>query len=183
MKPKIYLLALAAALIALLAPQAVLADTVFTATGSFSDLSTLSGTITINTTTGAVTASDLTWSDVPFVFTTVWSMSTTLGGNTAIQLRDGPVGGDSMTLVVPVPTLTNYTGGSLCGISNCLFLYEGSVYSDDSYGDELAVPSDIFQDLDFGTLAPTPTPEPGGLLLLSTGLLGLVGVTRRKRLA
>jgi len=188
MKTTKYVLALAAALIALLAPRAVLADTVdqFTVSGTYSDSSTLSGTITIDTTTGVVQAVDLAWSDVlpsltNFTQFGTTSISTYTPSYAGLSVMDPA--GDYLGLVFPVATLTDYLGGSLCngyGSSPPLCPSTGGPWATDA---NLGTsPSTIF-DLETGTVELTGTvvtPEPTSLLLLGTGLLSLLVVAGLK---
>jgi len=191
MKPKIYLLALAAALIAPLAPQAVLADTIdqFTVSGTYYGGSTLSGTITIDTTTGVVQAADLAWStvvpDLTIFAENTFGPTPPYPAYASIEVSDSV--GDFVGLVFPVSSFVDYTGGSLCNgyfDSPPLCPYSPGPWATDAY--EGVSPSTTLVSLETGTVVLTSvvsTPEPSGLLLLSTGLLSLVGVIRRKRLA
>jgi len=183
MKTTKYMLALAAALIALLAPRAVLADTVFTASGTFSDGSTLSGTVTINTTTGAVTGADLLWTDVAAPLSTDILLGVVFG-NLQLSAED-TTGVDYIELDFPFNSQSfpvGYAGGPLCSNSDTA----GFCYSDTSLAGANLTPTPLVVYLEQGSLTPpagVPAPEPRGLLLLSIGLLGLMGVIRRKRLA
>jgi len=172
MKTTKYALAVALVLIAL-APSAVRADSiVFDASGTFADGSTMSGTVTIDT-TGVVTAASLS-SSLPnagpatFIAQTLDSTGTLYIVSVVETI---PNEGD-FNLVFPTATLIGYGGGGLCSID--ISCPEISDYFPPAGG------SGPFA-LTSGTL--TAVPEPSTVALLGTGLLGLVGVIRRKRLA
>jgi len=115
MKPKIYLLALGALLIAVLSPSAVLADQVFTVTGTYTDGSTMAGTLTINTVSGVVDAADLSWSEPGLgnIFTSIAGQGT-LDGN-AFVLVSNSLGDDGLDLYLAAPSWIGFMGGPICG--------------------------------------------------------------------
>ena len=142
------------------------ADSVFTVTGSFDNGAILSGTATINTSTGLVTALDLS--------TTGAFVS---GPYTTVDPGQGPFFGDyivsstlsnsSIDLLFPPPgSLVGYAGGSLCSdIDSCFFISALNI-----------APFSIFP-LTSGSLTPqvtTPEPSSVALMLLGIGLLLLL---------
>jgi len=178
MKATKFVLALAATLVVLLSPRAVLADSVvqFAASGTFSNGTTLGGYITIDTTTGTIT-SDLTWSSDSNPFTQILAVASGSPTTTLVEISDG-FGGE-IDLVIP-STLTDYAGGSLCAVS-------GSPAGCPPTNVTLAVSqasNALGQgfNLDAGQLTPSTTavPEPASLLLLGTGLLSLLVVAALK---
>ena len=150
------------------------ADTVFTVTGSFDNGAILSGTATINTSTGIVTAFDLstTGAFVSGPYTTVdpgqgpfffnqYFVSSTLS-NSSIDLLFPPPG-----------SLVGYTGGSLCSdIVACIFISALNTTT-------TPTPSSTFN-LTSGSLTPqAATPEPSSLFLMLSGV-GLVFAMRKR---
>lgn len=174
-----YALALSLGLVALVMPNAVRADTIFTASGTFGDNSTLSGTLTINTATGFVTGADLIvqYNISPGITETFTNI---LGQTPNSVDLEGNLFGD-LFLFIDASTLVGYTGGALCSTSvSCV----GSVVSDVSPGSGVkGVPFNDF--LTSGTLTgpATPTPEPPTAVLLASSLLGLSAALIQKRRA
>jgi len=110
MKATKFVLALAAALVVLLSPRLVLADSYssFTVTGTLLGTPTLSGTITIDTTTGVVTTADLTWAGISSPFTTIETAPTNLEGYPLLLVEDPD--SDSLGLAFPNTSLVGYSG-------------------------------------------------------------------------
>ena len=149
------------------------ADTVFTVTGSFDNGAILSGTATINTSTGIVTAFDLS--------TTGAFVS---GPYTTVDPGQGPFFGQyfvsstlsifSIDLSFPPPgSLVGYTGGSLCSdVVSCFFISALNKTT-------TPTPSTTFN-LTSGSLTPqVATPEPSSLFLMLAGA-GLVSMRKRR---
>jgi hypothetical protein len=190
MKTTTYALAIALGLVALVAPRAVWADPiVFSTSGTFNGgsiigASTLSGTVTIDTTAGLVTAVDL--STTGTLVTGPYNTIMQQGPNTIFTPAYFTVGlndaaGDFMGLVIATTTLVGFTGGPLCGGSECPTTLPGFLVS-------AVVPAGSVDSTELvsGSLSPISTPESSSELLLGIGLLvlGMVGITlHRKRLA
>jgi hypothetical protein len=86
--------------------------TTFDATGTFDDGSTLSGTVTIDVTTGGATAIDLTTSPPdPFSFSTIINQFSTSGRS--LIVGDKPAGNAHLIFDIPEANLVGYTGGTL----------------------------------------------------------------------
>lgn len=190
---KCALAALAAlGLIALIAPSAVRADTVkvFNVTGTFEGGTPLTGTVTIDTTTGQFTAESLQ-AVVGFIsisFTGIEVQGDECGLTCNYEFLSSiamvpPSFIFNFLLVTDVPSLIGYQGGPLCGQDggpNCTV--DNSVLS--------VSETRIFAgglgsaDILDGQLTLLATPEPSSLTLFGAGLMGLIGIAvRRKRLA
>jgi hypothetical protein len=175
MKSK-YRLALSLGLLALVAPSLVRADSIFTASGTFQDNSTLSGTLTIDTSTGLITAAALI---------VQYNISPSLTEHfTDILGQTGPASVDlegdhfsDVFLYIDALTLMGYTGGPICSTTVACV---GSVVSEVSPANGITgVPFNDF--LVSGTLtAPSATPEPPTMVLLGASLLGLTVALGKK---
>jgi hypothetical protein len=156
------------------------ADTVtnFDFTGTY-DLGnvpyTASGTVAIDTTTGAVQTIDLGFptlsSEAVVADTSSQSYGPPLNFTEIGETWLGQPGINyfaAITLDIPVATLVGYTGGNICSLDNpCA----------DPSTLTLGIGDNDFVD---GTLSPTP--EPSSWILVATGALAMVGVLRGRLL-
>lgn len=176
MKTSRYALALAVGLFVLAAPSIVRADTLFAATGTFQDSSTLSGTLTINTTTGLITAADLA---VQYNITpTVTEMFTQILGQTPNSVTLEGNDFSALSVYINVSTLMGFAGGALCSTTvSCT----GSVVTDVSPSTGIhGVPFNDF--LTSGTLTvPVAAPEPSTIVLFGVTLLGLAAAASARK--
>jgi hypothetical protein len=139
------------------------------------------GTVDVDTTNGVFTGADFTVSvsGINYLFNTAPSPQGpvfTPPWAYAAQFLD--VAGDDFQLALPVITLVGYAGSAVCtSISPCP-LKIGEILSLFVYGPDL----NRFAEVQSGSLTPATaiSPEPSSLVLLGTGLLGVVGASRRK---
>jgi hypothetical protein len=134
---------------------------------------TIDGTLTLDTTTDLFTAADLTIAGfVGYQDGTISDVSTqgrAFGEYDVSVVSNGSPYAD-LNLFLPTTTLAGFDGSPVVIPTDVLFATFPNVYFAGS-----------------GTLEPTSgtsvTPEPGSLLLLATGLLGLAGLTWRRFVA
>ena len=140
---------------------------------------TVTGTLTFDTTTSTFTDSDLATSFGPITGGPVYDGTAPfLGSPTSFYFGfgvypgPGSPGGPYFLLGIPGTSLSGYSGGDICtltvacsGGQSDLNSAVGYVY----YGTSGAL-----------TLESSATPEPSAIALLGTGLLGVVGLGRRR---
>lgn len=142
---------------------------------SLSNGTPVTGTVTIDTAAGTPTALNVT------VGSEVFSLSNFYAGNTSGDIFIAEIigtgsMGDMLRLEPPLTTdLTGYTGGDLCSLSApCHSTYFGIPLTEYS-----ALVGSSPTNFSSGSLVPTP--EPSGLFLLATGLLGTLRFSRGRR--
>jgi hypothetical protein len=158
-------LAMAAGVIALLSPRPASADQLLGVTGTFTDGSTLSGTITIDTTTGNPTGIDLTWSSLATPFFTQVPMNGAADGFPETQILD-PSGTDELVLIWNTIPPLGTSSVALCSV-DAPCMYNGETFT------TLITTSVGSLSLAEGKIEPVEAPESASFVLLSTGLLGL----------
>ncbi len=168
---------LAAATLLISSSLAAHADTltVFDATGTFASGSTLSGTITIDTTNGVLESSSLIVSapdSLNFSFIQSQFANPSIY---VLQFGTAASGLPSLVLGVSVSDLVGFTGGAFGSVQNRV---PGGVsnIAFDTRADLLSVGG-------LSVASPQPiaaTPEPATLALLATGLAGVAGSVRRR---
>jgi hypothetical protein len=162
------LLAIAAVLLSVSLGARADTFTTFDISGTLASGSVLSGTITLDSTTGVVTAGDVKASspDSLSFGSAIYQDCTSYGGDCLLGLYSSS-SFPALVLVFDGSTYVGYDGGAL--------------------GSESEPANGVFSDVEFSTGsdiliqgALTPTPEPSSFALLGTGVLGFVGVVRRK---
>jgi hypothetical protein len=130
---------------------------------------TIDGTLTLDTTTNMFTSADLTVAGfVPWQDGTLDQVGlqgpSFFGYGVNVYSNGWPLG--DVNLFLGTGSLVGYDGSPIVFPTNVTFLTFPNLYFAGS-----------------GTLEPAPTPEPGSLLLLATGLVGLAGFAWRKAVA
>jgi len=148
------------------------ADTTFTVTGMLANSSTVSGTITINTATGAVDGFDVTVAGA-FNFTAnmFGSSSSPFAGDWEIegQTAFNP-SASFVAIVLPVTTLVGFMGANICDVANPC---NGNFVSDAGTVTN-PPPNSSFTG---GSLS---APEPSTMLLMIGGGAMLLAAKRRR---
>ena len=160
-------------LLALAIPSAAKADTIetFNFNGTLIG-GTVTGTVTIDVTTGKVTGEDFAAAVGKAIYT--FDGNAYAQGKGLVAPNDYTAEflgsfGATFQLGFTTQSLIGYTGGNVCALTgNCNF--STSALGIDPLTSGKLTP----------LASPAPTPEPSGLVLLGSGLLGVAGMARRK---
>jgi PEP-CTERM motif len=143
--------------------------------GSLTTGEAVNGLVVIDTTLGSIVSENVmtTFDGTPYDFTTPDGQTLT-DHDYYWNFTDGTADGDIFQLSVPLPGLIGYTGSTVCSATTPCYdaanntNYEGAFIS--AAGDDFITTGSL-----------VPTPEPSGLLLLGTGVMGMLGAAYRRR--
>jgi hypothetical protein len=144
----------------------------FIASGALQDTSVLSGTVTIDTTLGTVTALNLSLSSPDSVTVSTAAAFGPSGISGVLEIV-GSNGGSfpDLTLLVPTASFVGYTGGGLCIVGSVSCMNDPSFF--------LTGPS-IGSSFTTLSLTESGVPEPASMALVGGGVLALAAFRRRK---
>jgi hypothetical protein len=162
--------------------------TTFTLVSTFEGSSgTIDGTLTFDTTTNLFTQGDIVASGFSNPADNGVLLNGPLTGpndgqgvvgvNSSFQV-DAETFAGAFALFLPTDSLAGYTGGSICTQSAAAHCGDPTLFETGT-GQTFEAATGSLTEV---TVAPPPavTPEPTGIALLGTGLLGLAGVVRRR---
>jgi hypothetical protein len=148
---------------------------VLNANGSFQSGGVLSGTVTLDQTTGVFTSVDLVVSSpVSLTFTSLPATYNNSPAPGTTDVQSSPSSAPQfpiLTFAVFAPSLIGYNGGQLASSLNQI------IYQGNNYESAINYTFTNYDTLAFGSL--TPAPEPASLLLVGFGLTVALGLTRR----
>jgi len=147
--------------------------TQFTVNSAFLGGGAIDGALSLNNATDEFTISDLTIAGFPSeddgTLLSIAGQGATGDASYEVVLN-GAIGSDEEAVVdlyLPTDTLAGYDGSQISAQSSVKFV-------------DVQTQSDTVYSLGSGSLATSVTPEPGCVLLLATGLLGLAGLSWRR---
>ncbi len=145
----------------------------FDVTGTFTDNTTVSGTVVIDTTTGVFESGDLSYLAESFDVL-VLTEDDPLGDAFIFELStsSGPI--PRLAMAIVGDNLVGYSGGPLCSLTVDVCRGGGGGVSIYEPTNDTNVP------LNSGSLAAVATPEPSTIAMLGMGLLGFAVAMRRR---
>jgi hypothetical protein len=132
----------------------------------------------IDITNGLVTAVDLSVGSPGDLGPLTAFVQSTIATNTATAVDVTGTGGSELFLLLPDGSLIGYGGSDLCSTTEVCTVFGAFSF----YGEGGMLVSALISG-DLTATTGVTTPEPSSMFLLATGLLGLVGALRHKRLA
>jgi hypothetical protein len=169
-----------AALLLVVGVPSVYADTVttFDATGTFGGGSALTGTVMVDISDGLVTEVDLSVGSPGNVGPLTAFVQSTIAAQTATAVDATGAGGAELFLLLPDGSLIGYAGSDLCSTTEVCTVFGAFSF----YGQGGMLVSALTSGNLTEATTGVSTPEPPSMFFLITGLLGLVGALRHKRL-
>jgi PEP-CTERM motif len=145
----------------------------FDVTGTFTDNTTVSGTVIIDTTTGVFESGDLSYLGESFDVL-VLTEDDSAGDAFVFELStsSGPI--PRLVMGIVGDNLIGYSGGPLCSLTDNVCTGGGGGHS------FYAPTGDTNVLLDSGSLVAVATPEPSTIAMFGTGLLGFAVAMRRR---
>jgi hypothetical protein len=169
-------LSVAGLAVAMLAASAVpsSAATVFFASGTFQNTATLSGTLTIDTVTGSIVASNLIVSaPTSFTFVNIVAQGDSPAPNFYSVTDRNAASTEDFDFGLPLHTLVGYSGGAICSAATATCTASNLFNLTTGTGGSV---------LASGSLSPTaPTPEPASGLLFGMAFVLLTASLRYGR--